>query len=113
MSKVRSCLRLADCLLDRGPEISGIDGGIPIEVALDRLEELQELAGRDKAIREHPADVAHVLRMASLDLGQSLSVGIVMEDRQLAISTDENGALFPARERRNEVVRRRELEVQP
>jgi hypothetical protein len=50
--------------------------------------------------------------VASFDLGESLGIGIVVEDGELPVSFDEDGALLPTRECGDEVVRGGQFDVQ-
>src|SRR5436305_5058608 len=97
--------------LHRSPESRRIDRGIAVELRLDLLEPAPELLAVDQAPVEHLEHVLAVLGMPALDLRECLGVEVVVIEGEAALAGDEGAALLPTRERGDELVRRRQLDV--
>lgn len=98
-------------LLHSAPEGRRIDRRVAVELRLDLLEPAPELVAVDQAPGEHLAHVLTVLRVPALDLRERLGVEVVVIEGEAALPRDEGAALLPARDGGDELVRRRELDV--
>src|SRR5262249_18669432 len=98
--------------LDAAPEAARVHRRIAEELRLDPREQLERAGRLDETPARHLAHVLDVLHVASLELGQRLRVRIEMEEVDGALAGDEDAAVLPARERRDEVRRRRQLDAQ-
>ncbi len=65
----------------------------------------------DQAALDHGLDIADVPGVTAFDFGQCLTVEIVMEKVELAVSGYEDAALLPSWKLRDEMIRRRQLDV--
>jgi len=88
-----------------------IDGGVSIEFRFDRFEVGEQGRPIHKATIEHLLDVTNILFVAAFNLGERLCVEIEVMKRDAAFPRDERAAILPAWFDRNEVIRRREFDV--
>src|SRR5688572_18663621 len=98
-------------LFDLLPEHVGIDRGITNQRRFDLLEALGEPIRRDEPTRDHLAHVVEIPSVPAFDLRERLPVEVVVIELHWAMGLDEATALSPPGQRRNEVVRRCELDI--
>src|SRR4249920_3041204 len=105
-----SLFRVHD-LFDRGPERRRVYRGIAVQSWLDRIVVLEQSGSGHKVSRKHGLDVLEVLSVATLDLGERLRDQLEVMKRNPRLSRDEGAAILPAWPYRDEVCRRRELDI--
>src|SRR5262245_2542337 len=94
------------------PERSWIERWIAIERGLDRREVLSQAFAGDQATGQHLGDVGHVLRVPPFDLRQGLRGQVEVPERKASLVSDKGAALLPRGTDPDEIVRRRELDMQ-
>jgi len=89
-----------------------VDRREPVELIADLSEQLAKPRWLDQAAVDHRPDIVEVEVEAALDLGEGLRVEVEIEDLDRALAEAKARALAPARQRGDEVDRRRELDVE-
>src|SRR6266700_5980812 len=85
-----------DSLLDLPPERTRVHGREPVELGLDLVEVGQHPAGVDEAALHQRRDVAEVLRVAPLDLGERLRIGVEVVEAEASLRGHEEAPALPA-----------------
>src|SRR5205085_2445339 len=98
-------------LIDFAIEILGIHRRVTDQFRANGLQQPPHIRFMNQSSAHEGPGVGQVLPVASLDLGQGLSIEVVMPELYAARTLDEKAALFPAGKRRNELVRSGQLDV--
>src|SRR5688572_18401574 len=88
-----------------------VDRRIADEQGSNRLEQLPQPRRRYQTTAQHRLHVRQVAGVTAFELGQSLRVGIVVKEVDVADAFDVRAPVAPARKRGDELIRRSELDV--
>src|SRR5271167_4969601 len=92
-------------------ELWRVDRRVTIQLGLDRLVQLSQPHRLHQPPLDHVAHILEVQVEAPLDLGERLGVEVEVVDADIALLKDERAALAPARQLRDEIGRRSQLDV--
>src|SRR5438132_10657249 len=84
-------------LLHEIAERTRIDRRIPIELGLDRGEQVEQACWIDQPARIHLHHVIDIAHVAPLEFRECLTIEIVMMKKKVALARDERAAIAPSR----------------
>lgn len=89
----------------------GVDSGISSQARLDLPIEIQQPIRFNQLPGQHRLHICNILLVTALDLRQGLAVEVIMAKFYRARGRDEPATLPPSGEGRNEIIRRRHLDI--
>ena len=96
---------------ERSFEDLWLDGGVADQRGLNSREEVAKAMGVDQTAGDHGCRISEVTRVASLDFGEDLGVGVVVVKVEWPVACDKGATLLPAGDLGDEEVGTGEFDI--